>query len=156
MRHLLISLTETSARLLDANFAQYLTRLKIRRQQTDEEVFGFDSALAVWSNKNKFSIEREHGSGPIAGRIGMRDAAANRALVANLNVADALRTLRQQRTNPFQQIRRFQLIVRRSRADQNLIPFFTDIRERFDPGNIDQQGRLREPQLHRGYQTVPT
>ena len=50
MRHLLISLAKASARFLDANFAEYLARLKISRQQIDKEVFGFDGALAVWSN----------------------------------------------------------------------------------------------------------
>src|SRR5690242_20698103 len=104
MRHLLISLAETSTRLLDANFAEYLTGLKIRCQQTDEEVLGFHDALAVRSNKNQIGIEREHGSRPVTGRIGMRNTAANRALVAHLNIADALRTFRQQRANLLQQI----------------------------------------------------
>src|SRR5690349_18111854 len=99
MRHLLISVSETSTRLLDANFAEYLTRLQIRSQQIDEEVRGFHRTLAIWSNKNQIRVEREHGSGPVSGRIGMREAAANRALVAYLHVADALRTLRQQWAN---------------------------------------------------------
>src|SRR6185295_4088346 len=124
MRHLLISLAEASTRLLDANFAENLAGLKIRRQQVDEEVRGFHRALAVWPNENQIGIECEHGRGPVAGRIGMRDTAANRSLVAHLNVADALRTLRQQRTDSLEKIRRLQLVVCGRRADQNLIAFF--------------------------------
>src|SRR5215210_3115869 len=90
MRHLLISLSEASARFFNANFAKYLARLKISRQQIDKEVFGFDGALTTWTNQNKIGIEHEHGSGPVTGRIGMRDTAANRSLVTYLNVANAL------------------------------------------------------------------
>ena len=127
MRHFLISLAKLSARFLDANFAQYLAGLKIGRQQIDEEVLGFHGSLTVWTNQNEIGIERENRRRPVTGRIGMRDTAANRSFVTHLNVADALRTFRQQRTNLFQQIRRFQLVVSRRRADQNLIAFFTDV-----------------------------
>src|SRR6185437_6462285 len=156
MRHFLISLAETSTRLLNANLAQYLTGLKIRGEQIDKKVLDVHSALAVWSNKNKVGVERQHRRGPITGRIGMRDAPTNRALIAHLNVADALRTRRQQRTDLLQQVRRFQLVVRRRRADQDLVVFFADIRKRLDARDIDQQLRLRETQLHRGNQTMPT
>src|ERR1043165_1268828 len=104
MWHLLISLAEASTRLLDANLAEYLTGLKIRCQQSDKEVLRFHRALAVWSYEHKIRIKREHGSRPVTGRIGMRDTAANRPLVAHLNVANALRTFRQQRADLFQQI----------------------------------------------------
>src|SRR5215204_140912 len=86
----------------------------------------------------------------------MRDTAAYRSFVAHLNIANALRALRQQWTHAVQQVRRFQLVVSRSCADQDLIAIFTDVGERFDTRNIYEQLRLRETQLHGRYQTVPT
>src|SRR5215217_9709 len=156
MRHLLISLAEASARFFNANFPEYLARLKISRQQIDEEVLSFDGALTVWTNQNEIGIEREHGGRPVTGRIRMRDTAANRSLVTYLNIANTLCALRQQRANLLQQIRRFHLVVSRRRANQDLAALFADVCERFDPRDIDEQLWLRETQLHGRYQTVPT
>jgi hypothetical protein len=55
----------------------------------------------------------------------------------------------------FQQIRRFQLVVRRRRADQNLIAFFANVRERLDARDVDEQLRLRERSFIAGIKLCP-
>ena len=74
----------------------------------------------------------------------MRDAATNGSFVAYLDVADVTGAFRQQRTNLFEQVRRFKLVMRGHRSDAYLTIFFADIREVLDAGDIDKHGRHRE------------
>src|SRR6476660_1421525 len=108
MWHLLISVAESSARLLDADFAEYLTGQETGGEQIDEEVFCIFCSFAVCANQNELSVKCEDRSRPVTGRIGVRNTAANGALVSHLHVANASCAVRQQRTDRFQQIRRFQ------------------------------------------------
>src|SRR6185503_3451792 len=104
MRNFLISLSEFSRWFLNANFAEDFTREQGSRKQVNKEIFCSFCSLAVWSNQDKLSTEREDRRGPVTRGIRVRDASPNRAFVAHLNVADALRTFRQQRTDLLQQV----------------------------------------------------
>src|ERR1041384_7336520 len=84
----------------------------------------------------------------------MGEAAADRALVAHLHVADVPGAFRKQRTNLLQQIRRFDLIMRGHRADPNLSVFFANVREVFDAADIYEKRRLCQTELHSRNQTV--
>jgi len=86
--HLCVSLRGLAVSLIDANLAQDFTRLKRRGQQIDKEVVSLDRAFAVLADRNHLSAESDDRGGPIAGRIGVRDAAADRAFIAHLHVAD--------------------------------------------------------------------
>src|SRR6185503_20883266 len=119
----LIRLAKLSTRLLDANFAKYLTRLQISREQIDEEVFGFHGSFAVWTNEDHVGIECENRGRPVAGGIRVSNTAADCAFVSYLHIANALGAFRQKRTDLFQQIGGFELIMRGRRSDQNLIAF---------------------------------
>src|SRR5439155_25737481 len=102
----------------------------------------------------KFCIESQDSCRPIARRIGVRQAAADRAFVADLQVADLRSAFRKQRTNLLQQIRRFDLIMRGHRADADLSVLFANVREVFDAADVYEQRRLYESELHCRNQTV--
>ena len=78
---------------------------------------------------DKIGIECENCCRPVTGGIRVSNAPTNCAFVSHLDVANALCAFRQERTNLFQQIRRFQLIMSGRCTDQNLIAFFTDVCE---------------------------
>ena len=84
----------------------------------------------------------------------MRQAASDRSLVSHLHVADVRRAFRQQRTNILQQVRRFNLIMCRHRADANLTVFLTNVREVFEATYVDEHRRHRQTEFHRRNQTV--
>ena len=84
----------------------------------------------------------------------MREAAADRSLVADLHVADMRRGFWQQRAPGAQHARSLNVRVRRHRAYCEAAAGLTDVTEVRDAPEIDHGFRLGEPQLHRGNQAV--
>src|SRR5258708_7585483 len=105
MMHLHVSLATALVRPVDANLAQDLARFKSGGQQVNKEIIGVDDAFAALADRDKFSVQRDDRSRPIARRIGVRETATDRSLVSYLHVTDGAGAFRQQRANPFQQLR---------------------------------------------------
>src|SRR5215470_1525564 len=110
MVNLLVCLTATSLAAVDANLTEDLSWFQCCRQEVNEEVSSWDRPLVALAHCDEFRAEREDGSRPIAGRIGVGQAAANRSLVAHLHITNAGSAFRQQRADLLQQGGRFNLI----------------------------------------------
>ena len=72
-----------------------LVRLEHAHQQAEKKIVALDPALAAGTEYSDLGIEGDDSCRPIAGRIGMGDAAADGAAVAHLDVGDGGRGLRQ-------------------------------------------------------------
>src|SRR5258706_16015849 len=86
--HLDVSVTRPATAFVDANLTQYLARAQVGRHQIDKEIVCADRTLAILAGGHKFGVESNRCRGPITGRIGMGQAAANRSLVSHLYVAN--------------------------------------------------------------------
>ena len=85
----------------------------------------------------------------------MRETAAERALVAHLNIADRRRRLREQRAISLDELRLLDLRVCRERADADSVAFDADVAEIGDATEIDDVPGLGQPQLHQRHEALP-
>src|SRR6476469_8874385 len=108
----------------DADFAQNFSSLERRGQHFNEEISGFDNAVALGAGGDKLCVEREDGRGPVSRGIRMRQASADSAFVAYLHVAKMAGCFRQQRAGAAQKFGDFNLEVRCHGADANLSALF--------------------------------
>src|SRR5207245_7075474 len=81
----------------DAYLREDFAGMKLRREHVHKEIARRDRSCARRIRRNDFRIERENGRGIIAARIGMRQAAADRAASTYLDVADLRARMREQR-----------------------------------------------------------
>src|SRR6266496_4372386 len=102
--HLGVSVTGAASRLVNANLAQNLARLKRGRQEIDKEFVCFYCPIAVLACSNHFCIKSDDCCRPIPCGIGMRDTATDRPSISDLHVADMTGTLREQGADLLQQI----------------------------------------------------
>ena len=156
MVHLDVRLTCAATGFVNAQLAQNLARFERRCHEIKKKIIDVDRALAILAGHDKFGVERNYRCGPVTGRIRVGHAAADRALVADLHVANVSGALRQQRTDLLEQLRRFDLIMGGHRPDAYLVTLFANVREICDAADIDEQRRRRQPQLHRRDQAMPT
>ena len=84
----------------------------------------------------------------------MRQAAADRAAVADLAVADQRGRLGEHGTSGADELRLRHLRVPRERADPDAVAIVLDSAEPRDPADVHQGRRGCEPQLHRGQEAV--
>src|ERR1700682_5945386 len=91
---LLISLAKASRRRLDSNLAQDLGWLKRGGQKINKEIVCLDNSFAAGAHGYHFGSKRDNCRGPVARRIRVRQATADRSLVSNWYVTNARRTVR--------------------------------------------------------------
>src|SRR5262252_6641392 len=120
MMNLLVCLTATPLAAVDANLTEDLSWFQCCRQEVNEEISGSDRALTAQADCDQFRFEREDGCRPIAGRIGVGQAATNCSLVAHLHITNAASAFGQQRTDLLKQGGRFNLIVSSGRPNPDL------------------------------------
>src|SRR5436853_2092792 len=111
-------------------------------------------ALTAAADDDDSRFERNHHRRPIRRRVGVREAAADSAAIAHLRVADLPGGFRQDGTGVAEQIARFNLKVRRHRADAKLSAFFADVSEITYAPDVDQDGWRGESEFHRRDETV--
>src|SRR6185437_15870033 len=104
--------------------------------ELDKEVVALDHALAFGPNGDHLRVQGDDSSRPVCRGIGMGDAAAHGAFVANLHVAEIGCSLRQQGTDTPEEIRSLNLEVRSHCADSDLASFFANIVQVFDAADI--------------------
>jgi hypothetical protein len=143
------------SRRLDPDRAKQFAGGERRLHDVDEEPGGGNAARAGRPGDLNLRVQREHHGRPVGRRIGVRQAAADRALVSDLNVADLRRRFGEQRALRGEDRRRAQLRMRRHRADDDEAVLFGDAAQLRDAGEIDDHARLREPQPHGRHETVP-
>src|SRR5579872_5515139 len=105
MTELQIALSKPARRSVEADFAQNLPRLHGGCKQLSKELICLDRAVSFGAGENNVGIQGDHYRRPICGRISVRQAAADRALVAYLNIAQVASRFRQQRTHAPEQAR---------------------------------------------------
>src|SRR5216683_3760358 len=89
----------------EAYLTEDLAGLCRGRHQVSEEIFGLDRSCASLAFECNVAFECENRGGVISGRIRMREAAANRAAIAHLDIADRGSALRQQAEFAFNDFR---------------------------------------------------
>src|SRR5258707_3464813 len=138
----------------DANFAQYFSGLQGSGENFNEEISGFDHAVALGAGSDNFWCEREDGGGPVSRWIRVRKAATDCPFVAYLHVAQVAGGVRQERARAAQNVRDFNLEMGGHGADANLSSFFLYIGEVADASEVDEDFGLHQSELHGRQQGV--
>ena len=99
-------------------------------------------------------VDREQEGRPVAGRVGMGDAAADGAPVADLRVADGRGQVDDARVVVLDRGRVVDLAMGRPSPDDQVVVGLADAVEPGDVLQVDEQGRLGEPQLDERQQAV--
>ncbi len=86
----------------------------------------------------------------------MGQGAADRAPVANLGVADETGHMGQDRHLGLHQVAVLDVMVAGQRPDGDVIAAVADVGQVTDPGDVDEDGRRRQPELHERDQRVAT
>jgi hypothetical protein len=139
----------------NSNRRHELTGLKSGREHVDEELVGRELALAVLAGDDDRGAERLQHRRVVGGRVGVRDAAADRPAVADEPVADLAGGLRDDRADADGKLRARDVGVRGERADRQLA-VRGDLGEPGNPPDVDERGRRCQPHLHQRQEAVPT
>ena len=84
----------------------------------------------------------------------MRDGAADRAAMPHLWIADEPRRMRDDRAVLLHERVVRQVVMTCERPDRQLLARVAHVRELVDPADVDEQRRLREPELHERQERV--
>jgi hypothetical protein len=135
-------------------------------QKIDKKVGCPNGATACRAGDLELCIQGENDSGPVGCGIGMRQAAANRAEIPHLHIADMVRSLREERTAFCKQRGRENLGVCRHGPDREATPVrlaapargrtFLDGTKLANGSQIDERCRLRKTELHCRKQAMST
>ena len=98
--------------------------------------------------------QRECGGGQVGRRVGVHERAADRAAVADLPVADQAGDMRQQRNAVGEQRGVHDVGVTGGRADGDVAVVLADVGQLRDAGDVDEDGRVRQAQLHHRQQRM--
>src|SRR4029077_4337342 len=113
-----------------------------------EELPGGYDPLAFLGAQHEARVDREHHRRHVRSRVRVGDAAAERAPIAHLHVADAFGDLGQDGEPLAQQLRLEDLTIGRERADPGPAAILCDPFELVQVADVDQPARLRQPELH--------
>ena len=116
-------------------------------KNASEELAPRHAALASGTAQRDLTVEREKHRGPVGRRVRVDEAAADRASVSHLEVADRLRGLGEQ-MNATELGARGDRVVRHAGSETYgavLAPHPAEFRQTAD---VDQGRRSHEPQLH--------
>src|SRR5437773_2354440 len=84
----------------------------------------------------------------------MHQTATERPAITDLDVAYVHCDFGQERTTAAEKIRTFDIVVRRHRADRDVVVLLADVAEISDPADVDDGLGLREPEFHGGNEAV--
>ena len=125
-----------------------------RRHQVDEKILGLDRARAGGVLQPHLALQREHRRRIVGRRVRMGEAAADRAAVAHLNVADIAGAFGEQSELVVQQVGGVDLMVAHRGADAYPAALLGDLAKLGDARDVDQVARLRQAQLQDRQQAV--
>ena len=132
-----------------------LTGRQVDSEQVLKEPVGSHHAPPVGALQVDFGVDRQH-DGRVVGRwIRMGQAAAQRAAIADLRIANFTGRVGHARALLAEQRRRGDRVVDRGGADLDLSLVFSDVRERLDPGDIDERLWFTQAKLHQRHKAVP-
>ena len=123
-------------------------------EQSEEKVRRLHRALAAWPGNVELGIEGEHGGRPIRRGVRMGDAAAHRAPIANLHIADLACGFGQEPAFGRQQAMAFDGVMRRQRADGDGLMARRHFFQPADAAQVDDDRRRGKTQFHQRNQAV--
>ena len=126
----------------------------VGHQQVLEEVARGDRAGAGRGLQVDGGAEQDEHRGYVGARVGVGDVAADRAAVADLGVADVAGGLGEHRAVRGENVGSRDLGVGGQRADPDRAARLGDALEFIETADVDDDGRLRESQLHHRDQAV--
>ena len=119
-----------------------------------KEVAGLDHPRAARAGDLDARFEREHDRRIVGRGIGVREAAAERAAIADLRIADLTGGIGHHRALLTQHRGRGHVVVHGRGADLDLAVLLANAGEARNAGDVDERRRLAEPQLHQRHQAV--
>ena len=128
--------------------------LQVGFEQALEEILGLHLALAGQAAEHQGRAERHRAGRQFGRRIGVGEAAAERAAVADRDMADMRRGLAQQRKMLADQIGREQFAVPRQRAEPHRAVGVRLAAQLLEVADVDQELRRRQPHVETGEQTL--
>jgi hypothetical protein len=138
----------------DADLDQHLLGTDRGLQVVLEELRRRHRPAPAGACHHHLGVERHRHRRQVAGRVGVRDRAAERAAVADRRVGHGLRRLGEQTGVRLDQVGGHDLVVRRHRADDQGVAVLTDAAHLLDPTDVDEDGRVGEPQPQQGDQRL--
>ena len=137
-----------------ANLGEQLGRTDRALEGPRGQVRRRDLALAVAAPDDDRRPEREHHRPEVAGRVGVRERAADRPEVAHDRIRDHRRGGRDRRVAILDDLRRRQLVVSDEGADPEEPVALLDPVEAGDPVHVDEPLRCCEAELHQRDQAL--
>src|SRR5438067_4116039 len=110
-----------------------------RRKRAGKEVAGADGARAFWPSGHDLSIASDRDTGQLGRRIGVREAAADRAAIADLVVRDVLHRCHQQRLRGLEALVVLDVAPAHARAEPHAICADRDAGELVQLAEIHEQ-----------------
>jgi hypothetical protein len=120
-----------------------------------EEIVDADASGAVGAVGDERRVRGEHRAGKIRRGIRVRDVSADRPTIANLNVADLVGRLGDDRRLLLHRLGPGDVGVRRERADRHRLAVALDSAHGVDVTDVDEVVRVRQSGLHRREEAVP-
>ena len=117
------------------------------REHVELEFGGGKDARAALRAQHHLAFERRQRQRNLRARVGVRDRAAHRALVAGLEVADVRQRDRQQRQLGGKLRPGQQLVLRHRGADLDLVAEIADLVELRHAGDVDEQAGIDQAQV---------
>jgi hypothetical protein len=139
-----------------ADLDEQLVLAERGRHQALKPLIDLHGAASLRAFAHELRAHRDGGRGHVRGRIGVRERAADGALVPHLRIADDRGRLRHHRTLRLQHLRHLDLVMRRHGPDGDHGAVFLDARETGHLAQVDEVLGLREPELHHGHEAVAT
>ena len=125
------------------------------REHVHEELPRWDRPSPPGARRHDLRVEREDRRRIVRGGIGVGHAPADGAPVPHLHVADHGGNLGQQRALRLEHGAVLDGVVGRQRADRDLLAVGLDPVQPADPADVDDDLRLRQPELHDRKEAVP-
>jgi hypothetical protein len=138
----------------DATGTWISVRISRRGEQVNKEVSRIHQPFATTMDEFDLCPKRQDGSRPVCRRVGMRNASPNSAAIAHLHVTNGCGSLCQEWAALPNEGRRLKRIMGGAGTDDECAVLFAYATQFGDAPNINEQRRIREPQLHHRDQTV--
>ena len=139
----------------EADLGQQFSGIERSRQIRHEQVARGDHPGPLGAPRGHLAIQRHQDRGQLRGRVGVGDAAADRAAVADLRVAHEPERVPKQRAALGHLRRAFRGALPGEGADAQRAPVVPDVGQRFDPVDVDEIRRPGQPHVHQGDEALP-
>nr|CAI0337328.1 hypothetical protein SHINE37_41182 [Rhizobiaceae bacterium] len=153
-RELLEAPARVERQRVDFDRGDELVRLERCHQRADEEVRGGDLPLAPDRERRNRPVKEERHHRHLRGRIGMADAAAERAAIAHRQMRNMMHGIVQDRDVPVHERIRRRHAVPDRRPDAQTFAVFLDTVEAGDAVDVDQDRGLHQAEIDHRHEAL--